>query len=127
MANKSKKIFSKLRNKHRFVLMNDETFAEIASVKLTPLNILSMFSGLLLFFAILMYALFSYTPLRSLIPQELSSTEKRELMEVYEEFKELEEELEIRNQKSEVLNNLLSDNESKYDSTSVRRRESVSN
>ncbi|MDA8629506.1 hypothetical protein N9M15_04755 [Bacteroidia bacterium] len=107
--------------------MNDETFAEITSVKLTPLNILSMFSGLLLFFAILMYALFSYTPLRSLIPQELSSTEKRELMEVYEEFKELEEELEIRNQKSEVLNNLLSDNESKYDSTSVRRRESVSN
>ena len=48
-------------------------------------------------------------------------------MEVYEEFKELEEKLEIRNQKSEVLNNLLSDNESKYDSTSVRRRESVSN
>ena len=107
--------------------MNDETFSEIASVKLTPLNILSMFSGLLLFFVILMYALFAYTPLRSLIPQELSSTEKGELMEVYEEFKELEEELEIRNQKSEVLNNLLSDNESKYDSTSVRRRESVSN
>ena len=127
MANNSKKIFSKLRNKHRFVLMNDETFAEIASVKLTPLNILSMLSGLLLFFVILMYALFSYTPLQSLIPQELSSTEKRELMEVYEEIKELEEKLEIRNQKSEVLNNLLSDNESKYDSTSVRPRESVSN
>lgn len=107
--------------------MNDETFAEIASVKLTPLNILSMLSGLLLFFVILMYALFSYTPLQSLIPQELSSTEKRELMEVYEEIKELEKKLEIRNQKSEVLNNLLSDNESKYDSTSVRRRESVSN
>lgn len=126
MADKRKKIFSKLRNKHRFVLMNDETFAEIASVKLTPLNILSMFSGLLLFFAILMFALFSYTPLKSLIPQEMSSNDKRELMEVYEEFRELEEKWEIRNQKAEVLNNLLSDQEKAYDSTSVRRRESVS-
>jgi len=106
--------------------MNDETFAEIASLKLTPLNILSMFSGLLLFFAILMFTLFSYTPLKSLIPQEMSSNDKRELMEVYEEFRELEEKWEIRNQKAEVLNNLLSDQEKAYDSTSVRRRESVS-
>ena len=58
--------------------------------------------------------------------KEMSSNDKRELMEVYEEFRELEEKWEIRNQKAEVLNNLLSDQEKEYDSTSVRRRESVS-
>ncbi len=114
------KIISKLRNKHRLVLMNDESFAEIASVKINLLNTLSIFSVLFLVVALISYFLYAFTPLRNVLPNGLSSSDKQELLWLNQELSDLKKQIEIRNQKSKVLNDLLSENEKPYDSTSVR-------
>lgn len=121
MKSKRSKIISKLRNKHRFVLINDESFAEVASVRLTLLNVLSIFSGLLILFSLVFYWIFSYTPVQNLLPKELPSSARSEILELHEQLDELKNQVEIRNSKAEVLNNLLSGKESLYDSTSQRQ------
>lgn len=115
-------IISKLRNKHRLVLMNDESFAEIASVKINLLNTLSIFSGLFLIIALISYFLYAYTPLRNVLPNGLSSSDKQELIWLNQELNDIKKQMEIRNQKAKVLNDLLSENEKPYDSTSARRQ-----
>lgn len=122
MKTNRNKIISKLRNKHRLVLMNDESFAEIASVKINLLNTLSIFSALFLLVALISYFLYAYTPLRNVLPNGLSSSDKQELIWLNQELTDIKKQIEIRNQKSKVLNDLLSENEKPYDSTSVRMR-----
>lgn len=126
MVKRSRKIISNLRNKHRFVLINDTTFAEVFSVQLTPLNILIIMSSLLLVFAILLYLLFAFTPMRHLIPSKISASEKQELLELNQRYEDLKRKIEVENHKSEVLKNILSGNEALYDSTSVRPQKSDS-
>lgn len=116
------KIISKLRNKHRLVLMNDESFAEIASVKINLLNTLSIFSGLFLVIALISYFLYAFTPLRNVLPKGLSGSNKQELIWLNQELNDIKKQMEIRNQKAKVLNDLLSENEKPYDSTSARRQ-----
>lgn len=116
------KIISKLRNKHRLVLMNDESFAEIASVKINLLNTLSIFGGLFLVIALISYFLYAFTPLRNVLPKGLSGSNKQELIWLNQELNDIKKQMEIRNQKAKVLNDLLSENEKPYDSTSARRQ-----
>jgi len=120
MLKTGRKIISNLRNKHRFVLINDTTFAEVFSVQLTPLNILIIISSLLLVFAFLLYLLFAFTPMRHLIPSKISASEKQELLELNQRYEDLKRKIEVENHKSEVLHNILSGKEALYDSTSVR-------
>ena len=120
MMKNGRKIISNLRNKHRFVLINDTTFAEVFSVQLTPLNILIIVSSMLLVFAFLLYLLFAFTPMRHLIPSKISASEKQELLELNQRYEDLKRKIEVDQHKSEVLQNILSGKEALYDSTSVR-------
>lgn len=120
MAKKGNKIIRNLRNKHRFVLINDDSFAEVFSIRLTPLNILSLASGLFIFFTFLIYLLFAFTPMRSLIPNKIAGSDREELIQLNQELEDLKLQIEVKNSKTNTLNNLLSDKESIYDSTSVR-------
>jgi hypothetical protein len=120
MVKRSRKIISNLRNKYRFVLINDTSFAEVFSVRLTPLNILIIISSLLLVFAFLLYLLFAFTAMRHLIPSKISAADKQELMELNQQIEDLKRHIEVTNQKSTVIQNLLNGNEALYDSTSVR-------
>ena len=120
MAKKGNKIIRNLRNKHRFVLINDNTFAEVFSIRLTPLNILSIASALLIFFTFLIYLLFAFTPMRNLIPTKITGSDRGELIQLNQELEDLKRQIKVKNSKSRTLINLLSDKETLYDSTSVR-------
>lgn len=120
MTKKGNKIIRNLRNKHRFVLINDDSFAEVFSIRLTPLNILSLASGLFIFFTFLIYLLFAFTPMRSLIPNKIAGSDREELIQLNQELEDLKLKIEVKNSKTNTLNNLLSDKETIYDSTSVR-------
>jgi hypothetical protein len=120
MAKKGNKIIRNLRNKHRFVLINDNTFAEVFSIRLTPLNILSLASALLIFFTFLIYLLFAFTPMRNLIPTKIAGSDREELIQLNQELEDLKRQIKVKNSKSSTLINLLSDKETLYDSTSVR-------
>lgn len=127
MEKRQRKIISKLRNKHRFVIINDNTFEEKFSFRLTPLNILSLASAIIIVFSLTMYAIFAFTPMRNLIPKELTGSERLELIQLNQELHNLKQELETRNQKIGVMNDLLSGKETNYDSTSVRPNSIPSN
>jgi murein DD-endopeptidase MepM/ murein hydrolase activator NlpD len=58
----------KLRDKYRLVVMNDETFEEVSSFRLTPLNVYVLVSSLVVLTAILVSLLIVYTPLKRYIP-----------------------------------------------------------
>jgi hypothetical protein len=55
-------LMEKLRDKYRLVIMNDDTFEEVTSVKLTPLSVYVAFSSLIVGTAIFVTLLIIWTP-----------------------------------------------------------------
>lgn len=115
-----RKIIANLRNKHRFVLINDTTFAEVFSVRLTPMNVLMLFSSLLLTFTIIVLLLLAYTPLRAILPASVTIESKKELLMLNQRIEDMSRKLEVQRSKQEVLNMILEGKEEALDSTSAR-------
>ncbi|MEN9312810.1 MAG: hypothetical protein RIT42_916 [Bacteroidota bacterium] len=115
-----RKIIANLRNKHRFVLINDTTFAEVFSVRLTPMNVLMLFSSLLLTFTIIVLLLLAYTPLRAILPASVTIESKKELLMLNQRIEDMSRKLEVQRSKQEVLNVILEGKEEALDSTSAR-------
>lgn len=59
---------TKIRDRYRLVIRNDQTLEERISVVLTPLNVIFIFSGALVVFTTLIILLFPKTPLGGLLP-----------------------------------------------------------
>jgi len=79
---KSKKIAQKLLHKYRLVILNEDTFEERLSFKLTRLNvfILTSISSILLIAATIL--LIAFTPLREYIPGYSSTALKKQALEL---------------------------------------------
>jgi len=75
--NKPKKIKKKLLDKYRLMILNENTFEERLSFKLTRLNVFVMGSMIALFFIVLTYLLIAFTPLREYIPGYSSTALKK--------------------------------------------------
>ena len=70
------------RNKFRFVILNDDTFEELLTLRLSPLNVF-VFSVVSVFTTItLTTILIAFTPLKELIPGYASSKLRREAIEL---------------------------------------------
>ena len=80
MAKRSKnqKRVQRWRNKFRFVILNDDTFAEVLTVKLSPLNIFTGSVFAILFTIAITTLVIAYTPLKEMIPGYASSKLRRE-------------------------------------------------
>jgi hypothetical protein len=80
MAKRSKnqKRVQRWRNKFRFVILNDDTFEEVLTVKLSPLNIFTGSVFAILFTIALTTLVIAYTPLKEMIPGYASSKLRRE-------------------------------------------------
>jgi len=76
----SNKVITKLRNKYRLVILNDDTFEEKLSFKLSRLNVfvVSGLSGILLIVGTTL--LIAFTPLREYIPGYSSTKLKRDAL-----------------------------------------------
>jgi hypothetical protein len=119
------KIIANLRNKHRFVLINDTTFAEVFSVRLTPINVLMVFSSLLLAFTVIVLLLLAYTPLRGIVPNAVTKESRKEILQLNQRIEDLSRTLEVQRSKQEVLNAILEGKDAQFDSTSARPKEGV--
>lgn len=97
----------KLRDKYRLVVMNDETFEEISSFKLTPLNVYTIVSSLMVGTAIAITLLIVYTPLKRYIPGYGDFNRDSEIAELLSKTKELENEVEATRRYSENLRKIL--------------------
>lgn len=77
-----KRLVEKLRNKYRLVILNDDTFEEKLSLKLSRLNVF-LISGFSAFFLIVItILLIAFTPLREYIPGYSSTALKRKAFEL---------------------------------------------
>ena len=65
---KKKKVYKKLRNKYRLVILNDDTFEERVSLQLTPLNVFTYIGLTLILLIGVLIGIIAFTPLREYIP-----------------------------------------------------------
>lgn len=77
---KKYKLRDRLKHRYRLVVMNDDTFAESFSLRLTPLGLLILISGITIVFTVLVISLVAFTPLREYIPGYGNVSETRELV-----------------------------------------------
>jgi len=119
-TSRRRKIIANLRNKHRFVLINDTTFAEVFSVRLTPINVFMVFSSLLLAFTAIVLLLLAYTPLRGIAPNAVTKESRKEIMQLNQRIEDLSRTLEVQRSKQGVLNAILEGKDAQFDSTSAR-------
>ncbi|MBX7203845.1 MAG: M23 family metallopeptidase [Bacteroidia bacterium] len=77
MSTTRKKLIHKLKNKYRLVIMNDQTFEEKFSLKLTPMNLFIALSSGILTFTGLILSLFFFTPLKEYVPGYADPDSKR--------------------------------------------------
>jgi len=82
--NKSRKWADKLRNKYKLVILNDETYEEKLSFRLSRLNVFLVVSTVGILLVILTIIVIAFTPLREYIPGYTD-------MSLYDRIYELEE------------------------------------
>lgn len=73
-------IFSQLRNRYRLVIMNDETYEEVAAFRLDRLSVYVAMCSVFVILVGLTVGLIVFTPMRYYIPGYGSQTERRQLM-----------------------------------------------
>jgi len=63
-----KKLYKKLRNKYRLVILNDSTFEEKVSLRLSPLNVFTIIGSFALLWTLVVAMTIVFTPIREYIP-----------------------------------------------------------
>jgi len=63
-----KKLYKKLKNKYRLVILNDSTFEEKVSLRLSPLNVFTIVGLFALFLITTVSLIIVFTPIREYIP-----------------------------------------------------------
>ncbi len=74
----SKKRLARLHHKYRLIIINDETFSEVFSFRLTKMNTFVLVFCLSIIFIGLIYLLIAYTPLKEYVIPDYPKTEERE-------------------------------------------------
>ena len=63
-----KKLYKRLKNKYRLVILNDSTFEEKVSLRLSPLNLFTIIGSFALFLVLSVALIIVFTPIREYIP-----------------------------------------------------------
>jgi len=109
-SKKNKKVYKKLRNKYRLVILNDDTFEERISLRLTPLNVFTYVGLLVILLVISLISLIAFTPLREYIPGYSDVQTRRNA--AYSVFKSdsLKAELDMRDRYIDNIRSILAGN-----------------
>jgi hypothetical protein len=111
-----KKFIHKLRYKYRLVLINDESFEEKISFKLTPMNVFVGFSSAIMLFAILIISLVFFTSVREFVPGYTDTKTKRNLQELLYKTDSLEHVLKTKELYFQNVSNIMKGGEGLSDS-----------
>lgn len=101
------KFLKRLRYRYRLIVMNDHTFAEMFSMRLTPLGLVILLGSLSIVFVILITSLIAFTPLREYIPGYADVGMRRELINMAMRSDSLEQALIEQNTFNENITNVL--------------------
>lgn len=84
------------------------------------MNVLMLFSSLLLAFTVIVLLLLSYTPMRAILPNAVTKESRKEILMLNQRIEDMSRKLEVQRSKQEVLNAILEGKEERLDSTSAR-------
>lgn len=101
---KRKRISLFLRRKYRLILLNDTTFGESFSLRLSPATLLIGVSAITIVMTTLVISLVAFTPLREYIPGYGDVTERKQILKLNLKADSLEQIVETRD---EYLNSIL--------------------
>lgn len=104
---RSQLLRERLNNTYRLVVMNDETFEEVRSLKLTLLNVYVLVSSILVVVAVAVFLMIAYTPLKQYLPGYGDVVEKEELAILYQAIDGLELELAAQKVYADTFRSLL--------------------
>lgn len=96
MEQPKKKLIHKLRYKYRLVIINDESFEEKLSFKLTPMNVFVSLSSAIVLFTVLIVTLVFYTSLREFVPGYTDTKTKRNVQQLLYKTDSLEQALKAK-------------------------------
>ncbi len=105
--NDERSLMEKLRDKHRLVIMNDDTFEEVTSIKLTPLSVYVGFSTLIVATVFLVVAAIVWTPLKRYIPGYGDFNRDAQISELVTKVSGLENEIEATRRYNENIRKIL--------------------
>ncbi len=75
-----KRFFTVLKSKYRLVILNDNTFSEKFSLRLSPINLIIGISAITIVMTSVVISLVAFTPLREYIPGYGNITERRQIL-----------------------------------------------
>lgn len=99
--------WDRMQHTYRLVIMNNETFEERGSYKLTLLNVYVVLSTILVVVFAIVFSLVAYTPLRKYVPGYAGGNMEREIYQINEDLAEIEEEFVAHRSYSENFRKLL--------------------
>lgn len=88
-----KGLMEKLRHTYRLVVMNNETFEEVGSYRLSLLNVYILISTIIVFVALFVIAIIVFTPAKRYIPGYGDASQHAELLRLNKKIQEIESEL----------------------------------
>ena len=111
----------RLQNRYRLVVMNDDTYEEVVTFKLSRLSVYVFLSTVFVLLTGLTVALIVFTPLKLYIPGYGDLNNTKELRELKIRTDSLEQEVRYRDQYFEGLRNVLEGSSTvKVDTTALK-------
>lgn len=110
---------TKLRNRYRLIIRNDRNLAERVSIVLTPLNVVLIFSSLLVVFSAIAIFIFPLTPLRYIMPGG-GEVSPRDFKVLQEKIDSLEYLMHLRDKRDSNLYRILRGDTSEADEVSYQ-------
>lgn len=79
-SSRKKRFLRKLKNKYRLIVYNDTTLEQVWYMRISRLNVLSIFAPVLLILIVLIVVLIAFTPLREFIPGYPDDNTRRQIV-----------------------------------------------
>ncbi len=117
MEQPRKKLIHKLSYKYRLVLINDASFEEKYSIKLTPMNVFVAFSSAIVLLTAIIITLIFYTSLREFVPGYTDTKTKRNLQQLLYKTDSLEQTLKAKELYYNNIINIMNGGNGLQDST----------
>jgi len=95
---RKKKIFKKLKNKYRLVILHESSYAEKFSMLLSPLNVIIVFTLFAVFIVVMVLSVIIFTPLKEFIPGYADTSTQINALKAAETAGQLEEQARIQEQ-----------------------------
>jgi murein DD-endopeptidase MepM/ murein hydrolase activator NlpD len=97
----------KLRDHYRLILVNEDSYSEVASLRLTPLNFYTFFSSIIVATAVIVTLLIVYTPLKRYIPGYGDTARTREISDLKGKVRDMEKEIAANQTYQNNLRNIM--------------------